>query len=106
MTGEVAVTDSATPASLRWVIPATVVGALLGMQRDRHAQIYIDAAEGPTGASAFSVWLNHAQPLMTSLRNAFDDVAEAASASDFVGTGAACRAGLGLTNALVAELPS
>jgi hypothetical protein len=112
MPGGTAVTDPATPASLRWVIPSTVVGVLvllgafLAMQHDRRAEFSIDATEVGVGASAFSQWLTRTTPLMTSLRTAFDDAGKAAAASDFAATGAACRAGLGATGALVAEFPS
>lgn len=109
-------TVTAPPAMLRWVVPATIVGAfmvlglLLGVQHYRvvesddagPAAVDVDTHDG----SELSAWVDHAAPIVASLRAAFDDVGEAAMASDFVATSTACRAGLDLTGALVNELPS
>lgn len=109
-------TVSAPPAFLRWVVPATIIGALmvLGMllrvQHNRAAE-FDEAAAPITGIETYAVpelqaWVDHAAPLMASLRGVFGDVGEAAKASDFVATSTACRAGLDLTGALVNKLPS
>lgn len=109
-------TVSAPPAMLRWVVAATIVGAmmvlglLLGVLHHRAVEID-EARPAAAGVDTNDVpelraWLDHAAPLVASLRAAFDDVGEAALASDFVATSTACRAGLDLTEALVNELPS
>lgn len=109
-------TVSAPPTMLRWVVPATIVGGLmflgvlLTVQHNRAVEL---AKAGPAAADVdtndvpgLPAWLDHAAPLVASLRAVFDDVGEAAMASDFAATSAACRDGLDLTGALVNELPS
>ena len=114
MPGEVALTVSPPPAFLRWVIPTAIVGALmvLGLLlKVQHNRLQFEEA-GPvvSGETAdvpeLLAWLDHAAPIVTELQAAFDDVGEAAQASDFVATSTACRAGLDLSSALIAELPS
>jgi hypothetical protein len=109
-------THPATPTPLRWVIPSAVVGVLVGLfallvtQRDQDARYSIDGSGGQdvetTDAHEFTAWLSRMTPLARSLQVTFDDAEKAASARDFAGTATACRAGLDLTSALAAELPS
>lgn len=109
-------TVSAPPAFLRWVVPVTIVGALmvLGLLlRVQHNRAVEFEEAGPAAVDIdtndvpeLQAWVDHAAPLMASLRSVFGDVGEAAKASDFVATSTACRAGLDLTGALVNELPS
>lgn len=103
---------SAPPAFLRWVVPASVIGALMVLallftvQHDRLAPIDEPRPVEMTAAAELTAWLEHTAPIVASLRSTFGDVGEAAMASDFAATSTACRAGLDLTGALVAELPS
>ena len=113
MPAEASGTVTGTPAALRWVLPATIIGALVILGVLLKVQ-YNRMADGPARLfeasvavdSEFLEWLERTSPLMASLKRAFDEVGDAAMDGDFVGTGAACRAGLSTTSALVAELPS
>ena len=87
-----------------------MLGLLLKVQQNHAAQMD-DARSTALGSetaevSGLSLWLADAAPLVASLRSSFDDVGEAAKASDYVATSAACHTGLDLIGALVAELPS
>lgn len=98
------------------VVAITVaIGALLDYQHERngpaHWDVYTttaEAAAAPTtrDATEMVAWLTRTAPSVMALRDAFNDVSDAALAGDFADTNRACHTGLVSLAALQHELPS